>query len=216
MKQTLRRIRSPKDAPGRGAAFACAAGVLLLGLALGVFAKWLDNLAPDSTIGWHRLLEALDLRNVFSGFAVWLVLALAVAVFSRSPARAALHTFLFFLGMCASYHLYTVLFSGFNPRRYMMIWYALTALSPLLGALCWFGKGKTLPSILIDACILAVLAGFCFSIGWVYFAWNGAVNALLFAAGAAVLFSSPGQTLAALLLGLALAFLICPAVPVFG
>ena len=185
----------------------------LLGIVLGVFAKWLDQLALDDRVWWHLLIEKLDLVNVFSGLPVWLTMTLAIAVFSRTPGRAALNGFVFLLGMCLAYHAYTVLFAGFNPDRYMMIWYGLTAVSPLLAAVCWYGRGPTNASILIDTLILAVMAMTCFSVGWVYIGFNGAVNAALFAVAVVVLYQKPKQILISALGGAALAVAVFPLLP---
>ena len=214
MKKKLDKIRKPKKKKiRRGALVRNTVLLALLGIALGVFAKWLDGLALDDRIWWHLIIGKLDLVNVFSGLPVWLALTLTVAVFSRSPARAALNGFVFLLGMCLAYHAYTALFAGFNPDRYMMIWYGLTAVSPLLAAVCWYGRGPTNASIVIDTLILAVMAVTCFSVGWVYIGLNGAVNAALFAAAVIILYSKPKQILISTLGGVALAVAVGPLLP---
>ena len=131
VKARINQIRTPKQCSVKSAVIS-AALTSIAGIVLGIIAKWLDNLALDSTIWWHRLFETLDLGNFFSDFAIWLLIALVIAVFSSSALRAALNVFAFFAGMCAAYHAYTVLFSGFNPSSYMMIWYGITLLSPIL------------------------------------------------------------------------------------
>lgn len=206
MKEQLNKIRAPETNIKISAEIIRSVLILLSGSALGIFSKWLDNTAINDEIRWQRILGILDLRNVFSAFAIWLFVALAVAVYSKTPLRAGLNVFLFFSGMCISYHLYTVFFSGFNPKAYMMIWYALTLLSPLLAFVCWYGKGKTNISLIIDVLILTVMMYACFSIGFWYFDFNGVINALIFAASLIVLYSTPKRTAAALLAALVLAF----------
>ena len=189
--------------------------ILLLGVALGIFAKWLDELAIDDAVPWQALIGRLDLGNVFSEMPVWLVLTMAVAVFSGTPGRAALRSFLFLLGMCLAYHAYTIVVAGFNPERYMMIWYGIAACSPLLGAVCWYGKSAHNAAIVIDVVLLAVLFRFCFSVGWVYVGLNGIVNAALFAVAVIVLYKKPKQIIIATLGGAALAVALGPLLP-FG
>ncbi|MCH5188442.1 MAG: hypothetical protein J1F63_08565, partial [Oscillospiraceae bacterium] len=152
------------------------------------------------------ILGILDLRNVFSEFAIWLLIALAVSVYSRTPLRASLNSFLFFAGMCISYHLYTIVFAGFNPQRYMMIWYGFTLLAPVLAFICWFGKGETKVSIIIDIFILAVMMSVCFAIGLWYIDVTRIINVLIFAGSISVLYSGPKQTVISLLGAVALSF----------
>ena len=213
MKKQLAKIRKPGSRPNRRAMIRNTVLLALLGIALGVFAKWLDELVLDDNVWWHAIIEKLDLGNVFSEMPVWLVLTMAVAVFSVSPGRAALHSFVFLLGMCLAYHAYTVIFAGFNPDRYMMIWYGIAAASPLLGAVCWYGKSGHNAAIVIDVLLLAVMFRFCFSVGWIYVGLNGTVNAALFAVAVVVLYKQPKQILIAALGGAALAVAVGPLLP---
>ena len=107
-------IRSPGQKSKKDKILSIA-GSLIAGVLLGIFSKWLDSIALDNSIWWHRIIERIDLDNFFSEIAIWLLIALAIAVFSSSALMAALNVFVFFVGMCAAYHLYSILFSGFNP-----------------------------------------------------------------------------------------------------
>ena len=111
MKERLEKIRKSGASPMPASAVHSAL-FLLLGIVLGIFSKWLDNLALDSAVWWHRPIERLGLGTVFSSFPVWLLIALAIAVFSRNPLKAAVNVFLFFAGMCAATLLGIVLVPG--------------------------------------------------------------------------------------------------------
>ena len=183
------------------------------GIVLGIISKWLDNTALDSTIRWHRLLETLDLGNFFSDFAIWLLFALIIAVYSPSVLQAALNVFVFFAGMCAAYHVYSIVFSGFDPGSYMMIWYGITLFSPVLAVICWYAKGHGPVPVIIDTAIIAVMALYCFSIGWIYFSLRSVLYLLIFATAVAVLYRDRRQFLISLTAGILLSVLISPAWP---
>ena len=205
MKTWLYQIRTPRDLP-LSRRTVNSVLVLFAGAVLGIFSKWLDVLSINDAVWWRRLLGVLDLRNVFSELAVWLLLALAISVYSATPLRAGLNVFLFLAGMCVSYHAYTVVFAGFNPSRYMLIWYGLTLFSPVFAAICWFGKGKTNLSLILDVLILGVMTLACFSVGLRYFSVPRAVNLLFWIGAVAVLYSTPKRTAISVLGALALAF----------
>ncbi len=212
IKEKLDRIRTPGTLARKKDA-AVLSSVFAAGIVLGIISKYLDDLALDSTVRWHRLIEMLDLGNFFSDIAVWLLAALVIAVYSASPLRAAVNVFAFFAGMCASYHLYTVLFSGFDPASYMMIWYGITLLSPLPAVLCWYAKGSGTAAVILDIGIFAVFFLSCFSIGFFYVGLKGVLYLLVFAGAAAVLYRDPKQMLVSLPAGFLLSFLLSPAWP---
>ena len=192
IRNKLNRIRKAEKTGKQNAAMT-AISIFAAGIALGIFSKWLDNLGLDSSIWWHVLLLA----------------ALAIAVFSRSAVQASMNVFVFFAGMCAAYHLYTILFSGFNPASYMMIWYGITLLSPFIAILCWYAKGSGPAAILLDAGIMTVFFLTCFSIGLFYISLRGLLYLLVFAGAAAVLYRTPKQLGITLLAGFLLSFLLC-------
>ena len=205
MKAWLYKVRTP-NREKLSAQIAYSILILLLGIALGIFSKWLDNTGINDAIWWQRILGTIDLGNVFSEFAIWLLIALAISVYCSSPLRAGLNVFLFFVGMCTSYHLYTIMFAGFNPGSYMMIWYGITLLSPVLAFICWFGKGKTKISLIIDILILAVMMSVCFSIGFWYFYITRIINVIIFIGSVVIMYSEPRQTVISLLGAVALSY----------
>ncbi len=209
MKKWLDSIRKPNKDIKISKKIIYSLLILLLGIILGVFSKWLDNLAINDAIWWQHILGILDLRNVFSYFGIWIFLAITISVFSKTPLRAGLNVFLFFVGMTVSYHLYTIMFSGFNPKSYMMIWYGITAISPILAFICWYAKSQNKISILICSLIFCVMLRICFSIGIWYFNLKSIIDTLLFLGTIIVLYTKPKNSVYSLIIGLALVFLSC-------
>jgi hypothetical protein len=182
--------------------------ILVLGIALGIFSKWLDNMAIDDTIWWQHLLGVLDLRNVFSEIGVWILLAVSISVFSNSAVRAAINVFFFFVGMTISYHIYTIVFAGFNPMHYMMIWYGITMITPVFAFVCWYGKGEEITSVIIGACIIAIMMRYCFSFGMWYFSFRGILDTFIFIIGVVVLYVTPKQIVLSFIGGILFAYIL--------
>ena len=90
-------------------------------------------------------------------------------------------------------------FAGFNPQRYMMIWYGFTLLSPVLAFICWYGKGETKVSLIIDILILAAMMSECFAIGFWYFDITRIINVMIFVGSVVILYNKPRQTAISLL-----------------
>ena len=209
MREILDRIRIPNKESNINLFF-----ILLLGIILGVFSKWLDNLSIDNNIWWHNIIEKIDLGNFFSGISIWLFIAIVISVFSKNSFRAGLNVFLFFLGMTVSYHIYTILFCGFNPLNYMLIWYGITLISPILGFICWYALGDGKVSIIISSLILFVMFSVCFSIGQWYFDFKSILDTITFIGTCIVLYVKPKNMFISIIFGLFLSFLI--RLPFFG
>ena len=206
MKEFLNKIRTPDKNTKIKSKIINTLLIFLLGIILGIFSKWLDNLGINDEIWWQHIIGILDLGNVFSLFGIWIFIATAISVFSKTPLRASLNVFLFFFGMTVSYHLYTIYFGGFNPKSYMMIWYIITLITPLLAFICWYARGNGKISLIICSGILAVMLISSFSIGMWYFDFKSVIDTVLFIGIIVVLYTSPKKSVYSLLGSLILAF----------
>lgn len=209
MRKWLNEIRKPNTEYKLSNIIRNSLLILLLGIILGVFSKWLDNLSIYDNIWWQHVLGILDLRNVFSEVEIWLFIAITISVFSKTPMRASLNVLLFFIGMTISYHLYTIYFSGFNPMRYMMIWYGITLISPILAYICWYAKSKNKISIIISSLIFCVMFRKCFSIGIWYLGLKSIIDLIIFIGTIAVMNVNPKHTFYSLTIGFILSFAVC-------
>lgn len=208
MKELLNKIRTPNPNVSTKNKIINTLLIFLMGIVLGVFAKFLDNLSINSDIWWQNIIGILDLRNVFSLFGIWIFIAITISVYSETSQRAGLNVFLFFIGMATSYHLYTICFSGFNPKNYMLIWYGITLLSPLLAYICWYAKGTGKISFLINILILTTMLLSSFSLGFWYFDLNSFIDLLLFIGTIIILYTNTKKTGYSLLFSIILAFII--------
>ena len=181
--------------------------LLLVGVMLGVLSKMLDETASNLL---PSFLQVWDLRNFFSRMGVWLFLAMLIAVYSKSPVRAAINVFVFFVGMVGSYYLYTVMVAGFFPRSYMMIWIIMTAISPLMAFVCWYARGKRMPAILISSLLVMFMSRQAFAFGFWYLDIRNTLEFLLWIATIIVLYQTPKQLIKVIAIGLSLYFLTSP------
>lgn len=140
--------------------------ILCFGIVLGTFAKFLDTTASNTL---PFIFEYLDISNFLGRFAIWLLIALYIAIYSHSSIRASLNVLVFFIGMVSSYYLYSYFVAGFFPKNYAMIWLGFTAISLLLAFVCWYAKGKSKISFILSVIIIAILFNFTFIYGWIYF-----------------------------------------------
>ena len=182
--------------------------IFLFGIALGVFSKWLDNLSLNDSIWWQHILGMLNLNNVFSSLGVWILIAVCISIYSNSPLRASINVFIFFLGMCVSYHIYTIVFAGFNPMNYMLIWYGITLISPFMAFVCWYAKGNGIIAFIIKVSIITVMILCSFAIGMWYFDFISVINTILFITTLVVLYDTPKELMYSLICSIVMAYLI--------
>ena len=162
----------------------CSIAILLLGIVLGIISKFLDTTASNEL---PFIIESLDFRNFFGRLAIWILIAVCISIYSNSAIRAAINVFVFFVGMVTSYYLYSKFIAGFFPRSYAMIWFGITAISPLLAFVCWYAKGEHKISLILSSILIAVLFNTTFVYGWIYFDIYSILEAIVFICGLVIL-----------------------------
>lgn len=184
MKAFLNNIRCEEKSISTSRQVIDTMVILFLGIALGTFSKFLDNTASNDL---PFIFEYLDVGNFLGRFAIWVLIAICIAIYSNSSIRASINVFVFFAGMVTSYYLYSSFVAGFFSKSYAMIWVGFTAISPLLAFICWYAKGTSKVSFALSAMIIAVLFNMTFVYGWIYFEMYSLLELLVFICGLAVL-----------------------------
>ena len=154
---------------------------------MGTFSKFLDFRQAELPSVLMEIDGALDVHNFLGRFAIWVLIALCISIYSSSAIRAGVNVFAFFVGMVTSYYFYSNYVAGFFPRSYAMIWFGFTIISPFLAFVCWYAKGKSKPAFMLSILILAVLFNMTFVYGWGYFEARSVLELAVFIIGLTVL-----------------------------
>ena len=187
MIKLLNDIRNVENSISNNSKIINTIVVLFLGIALGTFSKYLDFRQAELPCVLMAIDEAFNIHNFLGRFAIWVLIALCISIYSNSAIRASVNVFAFFVGMVASYYLYSNYIAGFFPRSYAMIWFGFTAVSPLLAFVCWYARGKSKLAFILSALILAVLFNMCFVYGFGYFSARSVLEVIVFIIGFIVL-----------------------------
>ena len=187
MIKLLNDIRNAENSISNNSKIINTIVVLFLGIALGTFSKYLDFRQAELPCVLMAIDEAFDIHNFLGRFAIWVLIALCISIYSNSAIRASVNVFAFFVGMVASYYLYSNYIAGFFPRSYAMIWFGFTAVSPLLAFVCWYARGKSKLAFILSALILTVLFNMCFVYGFGYFSARSVLEVIVFIIGFIVL-----------------------------
>ena len=198
--EQLNQIRAPQKSDSRKKQVLVTAVILLLGICLGWFSKYLDERQAELPGLLGQLDELLDFHNFLGGFAPWILIAVCLSVYSHTPFRAGINVFFFFVGFVASYYL------CFFPRSYALVWIAFTVASPVLAFFCWYAKGKGPVALLLSAAVSGVMLNTAFSYGMLYLDLRSWLNLVMLVIALWVLRKSPKQMLA--MLGIAAAFAV--------
>ena len=184
MKKFLNDIRSAENPIPLNKQIINTICILFIGIILGTFSKFLDTM-PTNELPF--IFGFLDMGNFLGRFAIWLLVALCISIYSNSSIRASINVFVFFVGMVTSYYLYSRFVAGFFPRRYAMIWAAFTVISPILAFICWYARGKSKLAFMLSAIILAVLFNTTFVYGNSYFEMRSILELIIFICAVAFL-----------------------------
>lgn len=190
-------------------------GILLLGICMGLFSKFLDYRQAELPALLQAIDNALDFHNFLGGFAPWIVTSVCISVYSHTPVRAATNVFFFFSGFVASYYLYSNFVAGFFPGTYAFIWIALTIVSPFLAFLSWYAKGNGSIALILSSGIIGVLLNTAFSYGMFYIDIRSWLNLMMLLIGVLVLHKSGKETMGMIGISIALAVIMKTVIP-FG
>lgn len=153
MKDLLRKIRTPDDGRTLRAKLIISAAIATAGFLLGVFQKRLDSVPVNEL---PSIVGRIDLTNYFGRLGVWILIGTALSVYSKTPIRAMMNVFLFFISMVSGYYIYCAFVLGFLPRSYMLTWVAVSFAAPFAAFVCWYARGSGIFAALISAAILGV------------------------------------------------------------
>ncbi len=211
-KLFLTRIRKPDKNTPRQIQILVSIGIALTGIAIGVFQKYLDSCAINEL---PVILQRLDIGNYFGRFAIWILLGTVISIYAKTPIRAAINTFLFFICMVTGYYLYCNYVLGFLPRTYMMVWVIFSFVSPILALICWYAKEDGIVAVLISACILGVIFSQAFLITQGFYVTH-LTEVITWLIGVIILIRKPKETVLELALSLPIAFVYQLFIPYWG
>ena len=213
MKAFLEKIRMPQKGDMSKQILATA-GFVLFGFALGVFQKWIDGTASNYL---PMIFQQLDISNYFGRLAIWILLGTIISVYSKSPLRASINTFSFYISMLSGYYLFSNFVLGFLPRTYMMIWTVMSFGSFFMAYICWYAKGKGPIAIFISSIIIGILVSQAFSLspsqGFYRYSLMEVITWIL---GIIILYRKPKEFALVLGLSIVIAFLFQSVMPYFG
>ena len=113
MIKLLNDIRNAENSISNNSKIINTIVVLFLGIALGTFSKYLDFRQAELPCVLMAIDEAFDIHNFLGRFAIWVLIALCISIYSNFAIRASVNIFAFFVGMVASYYLYSNYIAGF-------------------------------------------------------------------------------------------------------
>lgn len=156
--------------------------------------------------GMGIVAKFLDLSNFLGRTAPWIFIAVCLAVFSKSPLKAGINVFAFFVGMLIGYYVWTSVFAGFYPDiPYLMRWLILAVVSPFLAFLIWYARGRGALAIGISSVLIAIFCCFAFNLNFADFRILYFPEFILWLASIGILFKDVKQSAFSLLISIPVA-----------
>ena len=97
MNKFLNDIRCAENPISGNRKFINTIAVLSLGIALGIFSKFLDFRQAELPSVLMAIDGALDVHNFLGRFAIWVLIALCISIYSNSAKRASVNVLCFLL-----------------------------------------------------------------------------------------------------------------------
>ena len=207
MLNKIRKSHPQKSTPKK-LAFTFLA--LLAGFGLGILTELFSGMSARVLPQW---LESVNIRNFFATLMPWALGTLIISLFSRTPIRAAINVFTFscglILGCCVYLGVFVHILPDWSHLSYIVI---LTAISPLIAAVCWYGRGVGTVAGFVAAFILAYwfLQAFHFTPTFQGFGVNftyGVLPLIFLAAAIGMLWRKPLQILFSTIGGFLIAYI---------
>ena len=105
---------------------------MLFCLVLGMLMGWLaKDLAGNGVIGAIR-----------SNIGIWVFVSALIAVYSPEAVRAAVHVFLYFIGVIAAYYTHLFALGGRVDMGQVVYWIIFAAIGALIGFIDWHAGDK--------------------------------------------------------------------------
>ena len=178
----------------------------VLGMILGITSKYLDTVAVDES--WMTTVLH-SLGNLFTRLGIWVWIATLVAAYSRTLRRAAINTFVFFIGMLLSYYIYSAYLFGFFPTSYFIRWGGIALVSPLLAAVVWKAKNNERLAMILSALPMGLMLSLSLSIGFFYVDLTHVEELIMYVFLCAVFYKNQKQLIVSIGLSIVIAIIIC-------
>lgn len=112
-------------------------GMFITGLMLGGISRLLD-------------IYTQNLGNMFSEFAIWILLGTIISIYSESKKKAMLNILPFCIGMLITYYVVAALTNGVYSKTFIIGWSIFALLSPIMAYFAWMTKEKGIFSKMIS------------------------------------------------------------------
>jgi len=142
--------------------------IFIFGVTMGFISKYADTvgISVDGHIVLMIYQYSVDfIKDITSKIGLWIFIATIIAVWSRSPRSAAIHVFVFFVGMLLAYYSYSTYLFGFVPKYYVYRWGLISFLSLIGAYIVWHADGKGW----LSACCAAPPIALLLTIGYSFF-----------------------------------------------